>query len=52
MEGEMTLSLSLVLVIVAVLVWIYTLARRSRTPFTVDVLDAIFIVLLAFYFRA
>jgi len=47
----MTLSLSLALVIVAIIIWIVTLARRSRAPFVIDVLDAIFIVLLAFYFR-
>jgi hypothetical protein len=46
----MTLSVSLVLVILAVLVWIVVMVRRPR-PFTVEVIDAVMFMLLAFYFR-
>ena len=46
----MTLSVSLALVILAVLVWIVILVRRSR-PFMVETLDAVMLMLLAFYFR-
>ena len=47
----MTLTLSFALMIVAILMWVVTLARRSRSPFTVEVIDAVFVLLLAFYFR-
>lgn len=47
----MVFSVSLVLLIVAILIWVFSLARRSRAPFVVDVLDAIFVILVAFYFR-
>lgn len=47
----MTLTLSFVLMVLAILLWIVTLARRSRAPFVVEVIDAVFLLLLAFYFR-